>query len=33
MRKLDLPEQSWAIDDAADEPIADTQNRSFHYGG
>lgn len=35
MRKLDLPDQSWSIDDPADEPTTDddTQNRSFHYGG
>lgn len=41
MRNLDLPDQSWSIDDSADsadssEPrvdVDDTQNRSFHYGG
>jgi len=34
MRKLDLPDQSWSIDDPPDtpEPSDDTENRSFHYG-
>lgn len=34
MRKLDLPDQSWSIDDPPEppEPVVDeTQNRSFHY--
>jgi hypothetical protein len=38
MRTLDLPDQSWSIDDSADSPDLrvggdDTANRSFHYGG
>jgi hypothetical protein len=35
MRKLDLPDQSWSIDDPSDTPepsVDDTDNRSFHYG-
>jgi hypothetical protein len=38
MRNLDLPDQSWAVDDIPDspEPVRDsddTDTRSFHYGG
>jgi hypothetical protein len=34
MRKLGLPDQSWAISEAdSPEPVTDdTQYRSFHYG-
>jgi hypothetical protein len=39
MRNLDLPDQSWSVNDAdtsaaiADAGTDDDVNRSFHYGG